>query len=402
MLSLEEAREKIGACIRRLPVERVALGKLAGRFLAEPIEAPIDLPPFDNSAMDGYALRAADASSAGPEQPVPLKQIGRAAAGENFRGAVEPGACVRVFTGSPLPAGADAVIMQEDTRIDAGRPDAVFLLDAVKPWENVRFRGEDVRRGTVVLREGTRITATKAGLLAALGIESASVHGQPAIALLATGNELLEPGQPLEPGRIFESNRVALESLVSRAGAIPRVFGLVRDNLPETCRAMEKAFATCDAVITTGGVSVGEMDFVKAAFEQLGGKLEFWKVSIRPGKPFVFGQLGNKLLFGLPGNPVSAVVTFLVLVRPALLQWQGAAQVGMVSHPARLAEAVVNHGDRRHFVRVSVDLDGAVRLAGGQASHMVASLASADGLVDVPPNTSWPEGTAVPVLRFDD
>ena len=402
MLSLEEALERILASVQPLAAERVAVAVAAGRFLAEPILSPIDLPQFDNSAMDGYAVRAAELTKAGPDSPVALKFAGTTAAGEVFPGVLQPGTCVRLFTGSALPTGADAVVMQEDTRAHAKRPGEVEVLDAVKPWENVRLRGEDVKRGAPVAGPGERIAATRAGLLAALGIESVMVRRQPVVGLLATGSELLEAGQPAQNGKIFESNRITLAPLLARAGAVARLFPLVHDTLEETRRALTNAFANCDAVVTTGGVSVGELDFVRTAFEQLGGKLEFWKVSIRPGKPFVFGRLGEKFLFGLPGNPVSAVVTFLLLVRPALLRWQGAEPVEMLSHPGTLSEPLANTGDRRHFMRVVVDQQGAVRPAPGQASHLLGSLALANGLVDVPPKTILAPGMTVSVMRIDE
>ncbi|HEU0011090.1 MAG TPA: gephyrin-like molybdotransferase Glp [Verrucomicrobiae bacterium] len=402
MLSLEEAQERILAGIQLLKAERVAVAAAAGRFLAEPILAPMDLPQFDNSAMDGYAVRAAEVTKAGPDSPVRLKLIGSTAAGEVFRGALQSGTCVRLFTGSALPAGADAVVMQEDTRVDATRPGEVDVLDEVRPWENVRLRGEDVKRGAPVAGPGERIAATRAGLLAALGIDSVMVRRQPVVGLLATGSELLEAGQPVQSGKIFESNRITLAPLLTRAGAVSRPFPLVRDSLEETRQALTRAFADCDAVVTTGGVSVGALDFVKSAFEQLGGVLDFWKVSIRPGKPFVFGRLGEKFLFGLPGNPVSAVVTFLVLVRPALLCWQGGERVEMPSHPGTLSEPLANAGDRRHFMRVWTDEQGAVRPAGGQSSHLLGSLALSNGLVDVPPKTILAAGTSVRVLRIEE
>ena len=208
------------------------------------------------------------------------------------------------------------------------------------------------------------------------------------VGLLATGSELQEPGQPLAPGQIYESNRIALAALMQRAGAVPRTFPLVADALAATSLALADAFNQCDAVVTSGGVSVGEMDFIKRAFEQIGGELEFWKVAIKPGRPFVFGRCRGKLLFGLPGNPVSALVTFLLLVRPALLRWQGATDVSLPAHPGVLAEPLANDGERRHFMRVKVDPTGKVRSAGVQASHVLSSVAAANGLVDVPPNTT--------------
>jgi molybdopterin molybdotransferase len=220
------------------------------------------------------------------------------------------------------------------------------------------------------------------------------------VGLLATGSELLVAGQPLAPGKIYESNRLALSVLVNRVGAIPKIFPLVPDTRADTLAALKKAFAECDIVITSGGVSVGEMDFVKSAFEEIGGSLEFWKVAIRPGRPFVFGRFREKFLFGLPGNPVSAFVTFLLLVRPALLRWQGATAVDLPVSLGVLAEPISNSGDRRHFMRVTMDAEGRIRSAGIQGSHVLSSLANANGLLDLPPKTILPVGTTVAVMRW--
>jgi molybdopterin molybdotransferase len=397
MLELEDARSRILAALGPLSV---AIASAAGRFTAGAIVSPLDLPAFDNSAMDGYAVLAADVATACAAQPASLREIGRVAAGEVFQGGIESGACVRVFTGSPLPAGADAVVMQEDTRIK--EPGRIEVLDAVKPWENVRFRGEDVKQGMELIGAGLRLNASRLGLLAAVGMASVPVRRQPIVGVLATGNELVEGGHPLSPGKIYESNRVMLRPLLAQAGATARMFPLVSDTLEATRAALERAFEECDAVVTSGGVSVGQLDFVKAAFEKLGGTQEFWKVSIRPGKPFVFGRLGGKCLFGLPGNPVSALVTFLMLVRPALLHWQGAVDVELPSQACVLGEALVNRGDRRHFMRVKVDAGGIVRPAGAQSSHRLGSLAEANGLVDVPPGVTLAAGTPTRVWRLDD
>ena len=398
MLEVEEAQARIVAAIQPLPSEEVLLADSAGRIAAQPVTAAIALPPFDNSAMDGYALRAADVAGAGPGAPVRLQRIGSAPAGAPFHGTVRPGACVRVFTGSALPQGSDAVVMQEDTKTSG---DEVDVLDIVRPWENVRLAGEDVKAGAAVVRAGEKITAARMALLGAVGTERIFVARKPLIALVGTGNELISPGQKLAPGQIYESNRVALASLVAQAGGLVRSYPLVRDTEAETRRALEVALRDCDAVLTTGGVSVGDHDCVQAAFVSLGGTPEFWKVALRPGKPFLFGRLGRKFLFGLPGNPVSAFVTFLVLARPAILRMQGALEVGLTAHPAVLAEAVQNRGDRRHYFRVRVEGDGTVRSTGAQASHALSSLASANALLDMPPNTSRAEGERVQVLRWE-
>jgi molybdopterin molybdotransferase len=393
MLELDVALERILARIQPSPLETIPLGTATGRVLGERITALFDLPVFDNSAMDGYAVRASDVEKACKDFPIPLKLLGQAAAGQVYRGTL------RVFTGSGLPAGADAVVMQEDTRAEGEH--TILILESVKPWENVRMRGEDVKQGAELFKPGERLNAGAVGLLAALGVKHIKAGRQPVIALLATGNELEEAGQPLSEGKSYESNRLALASLFPRSGAVPRIFPLLPDELNATCKALEQAFAECDGVVTTGGVSVGEFDLVKKAFERLGGRMEFWKVAVKPGKPFVFGQWREKPLFGLPGNPVSAFVTFLLLVRPALLRWQGAIHVVGPTHPGILAEALVNRGDRRHFMRVHVDGQGKVRLAGVQASHILSAMAKANGLVDVPARGVLEAGTIVPVLRWD-
>jgi molybdopterin molybdotransferase len=402
MLELEQARERILAALPPLPVEVVPLRAAAGRVLAEPILAPMALPAFDNSAMDGYAVRAEDLKEARPATPTVLALAARIPAGETPVGSLQPGTCVRVFTGSALPPGADAVVMQEDTCPAPHQPDHVAFPESIPPWENVRFQGEDVKGGTELFQAGERLNAGRVGLLAALGFKNVKVSKQPRIGVLATGNELLEADEPLAPGKIYESNRVTLAILLARFGAVPRTFPLVADSLAATCLALENAFAECDAVVTSGGVSVGEFDWVRSAFTQIGGHVEFWQVAVKPGKPFVFGRWREKFLFGLPGNPVSALVTFLLLVQPALFRWQGATQVTLPTHPGVLVEPLTNHGDRRHFVRVTVDAQGQVRSAGVQASHVLSSLAKANGLVDVAPDATLPAGTTVPVLRWEE
>ena len=401
MLELEAALEHILALIPPAEPERIDLGQAHRRILAQQVLSPIDLPGFDNSAMDGYAVRAADVRQASVGSPIMLQLRGRVAAGEVFSGEVAVGDCVRVFTGSPLPRGADAVVMQEDTRLDADQPNTITFLDSAKPWENVRFRGEDVKCGAVLGEAGDELTAGRLGLLAAAGLAQVSVGRRPVAGLLASGSELLEAGQALSPGKIYESNRTGLAALAVQAGAIPKIFPLVKDSAADTQAALSKAFQECDLVITSGGVSVGEMDFIKSAFEQLGGELQFWKVAIRPGRPFVFGRAGGKLLFGLPGNPVSSFVTFLLLVRPALIRWQGARNVRMPVHSGTLAEPLANPGDRRHFMRVLIDSTGQVHSVGPQASHILHSLAAANGLVDVPPKTTLPAGGIVQVMRWE-
>jgi len=401
MLELEQALQRILSSVQPLDLEKVSLQEAAGRVLAEPTVSPVDLPLFDNSAMDGYAVRAVDLANASGNDPRALRMIGKVAAGNVFNGTVRAGTCVRLFTGSPLPCGADAVVMQEDTRVDPVPSEQVWFFDAVKPWENIRLQGEDIKRGAKLAETGSRLTAARAGLLAATGITEITVARQPRVALLSTGSELTEGARPLLPGKIYESNRVMLAALMKRVGAVARIFPPAPDTLEGTRAALETMLNESDAVVASGGVSVGEYDFVKAAFEKLGGELVFWKISIKPGKPFVFGRAGKKFLFGLPGNPVSAFVTFLLLVRPALAAMQGAAETGLPQSIGVLAEPLTNPGERRHFLRVLVDDAGRVSSAGTQASHRLGSLAEANGLLDVPPQTSLPAGASVSVLRWD-
>ena len=401
MLELEDALSHILAALSPPVGERVPLRDAHQRVLSENIAAPMALPRFDNSAMDGYAVRAEDVASAKPGSPVTLRLVGRVAAGEVFTGELSRGGCVRLFTGSPLPRGTDAVVMQEHTRTDTAAPDVVVVLDSAQPWENVRRRGEDVACGATLIEGGEILTPEKIALLAATGVGEVTVGKCPVVGLLATGSELREAGQPLAPGQIYESNRDALAPLVTRASGLPVIFPLVPDAPEATRAALECALAKCDVVVTSGGVSVGEMDFVKVAFESLGGQLEFWKVAIKPGRPFVFGRHGEKFLFGLPGNPVSALVTFLLLVRPAILRWQGARDIALPAYPGVLTEPLVNSGERRHFMRVRVDHSGKISSAGRQVSHALGSLAAANGLVDVPPRTTLAANSHVTVLRWD-
>jgi molybdopterin molybdotransferase len=401
MLELEEALTRILAILPEPVAEALPLRDAYGRILAARVPAPVDLPAFDNSSVDGYAVRAADVAVAAPESPARLLLAGRVPAGATFAGELPPDRCARVFTGSALPRGADAVVMQEYTRVRADLPEEILVLQPVRPEENIRFQGEDTRQGRTLVDAGESLTAGRLSLLAAVGVTQVWVGRQPRVGLLATGSELKEGGEPLAPGQVYESIRSGLAPLASRAGAIVRTYPLVADESEIMRTALAGALEECDIVLTCGGVSVGETDFVKSAFEQLGGHLEFWKVAMKPGRPFAFGRYSGRLLFGLPGNPVSALVTFLLLARPALLRWQGATRTSLPASPGRLAEPLANPGSRRHFIRVTISPAGEVRSAGLQASHLLNSIAAADGLVDVAPQTTLAAGTRVTVLRWE-
>jgi molybdopterin molybdotransferase len=401
MLSLEHARERILDAVRPLPAETADLNQALGRVTSEPLCSTVDLPPADNSAMDGYAVRSEDLAAAGAESPVVLRLIGTAPAGAVLGKPVERGTCARVFTGSTLPGGADAVVAQEDVKQNSQDAARVCFVASAPPWDNVRLRGEDVKTGALLLEAGTRLTALRLSFLAAAGISAVRAARRPVAGLLATGDELREPGRALDPGAIYESNRIGLAALARQAGAIAKVYPLVRDELAATQAALQQALAECDVVISTGGVSVGEMDWVKAAWTAIGGQIDFWSVDMRPGKPFVFGRWEEKFLFGLPGNPVSALVSFLLLARPALLRLQGAREVLPRTVSAALSEPLANHAGRRHFMRVKLDERGGARSAGTQSSHILSALARADGLADVPAKTTLAAGAVVSVLPWD-
>ena len=401
MLSLEEAVERSLAAAPLLGSEIVPLADAGGRFVASPLKAGVSLPGFDNSAMDGYAARSADLNGATTESPVELSCIGVIPAGAHPVDKVGKGTCMRIFTGSPIPRGADAVIMQEDCSTP-GDDHTVRCNDSIKPWENIRLKGEDVREGDPLITASIRITAGTIGLLAATGHHSVEVGLRPKVGLVTTGSELVEPPGELQPGEIYESNRAMLASLVSKANGLPTPYPIVPDTLEATVAALGRAFAENDAVLTSGGVSVGDHDHVRPAIERLGGSLDFWKVAVKPGKPFVLGQVGGKPVFGMPGNPVSAIITYLLMVRPALLKMQGASEWRLAKRPGRLADELVNKGDRRHFVRVTIDDLGLVRSVGGQHSNMLGSLAKSNSLVDLPPGSRLAKGDPVDVLLIDD
>jgi molybdopterin molybdotransferase len=397
MISVEEARTRILAALQPLSTIAVPLGAALGRYAVADVSSPIDLPLFDNSAMDGYAVRSEDLKSATAGAPVSLRCSTRIAAGQGSGEPISPGTCARVFTGSALPVGADGVVMQEDVTAEGG---TILFPESVRPLENVRLRGEDLRKGAVVLRAGEKLNPARIGVLAATGYSSVKIHRPCKISLLATGNELVEPGAELEFGQIYESNRTMIAALLQQLKAEVQISPIVPDDLPETTAALRKAFQTGDIVISSGGVSVGEYDFVKDAFRELGGSVDLWQIAMRPGKPFTFGQIGGKFLFGLPGNPVSAFVTFVVLVRPAILKLHGATTNIDTTLPGELAEPISNRGDRRHFVRVRWD-NGKIHVVGPQKSHMIASLADANGLVDVPPGIQLERGSIANVLVWD-
>jgi molybdopterin molybdotransferase len=374
LIAIEEARERILAAVSPLPAEPVPLASAFGRVLAEQLVAGLDLPPFRNSAMDGYAL----AAGAGGE----LRVVGESRAGGPFEGVLEAGAAVQISTGAALPDGADAVVPVEL----AEAADGVVRVPDTKAGANVRMAGEDLRKGDVVLRPGVVLGPAEVAMAAALGLAELSCAAQPRLAVLVTGDELSEPGEPLGPGRIYSSNGFALQGQAERAGAVVTLRESVGDSYEDTLAALEGALAVADVVCVSGGVSVGDHDHVKPALAELGVEERFWGVALKPGKPTWFGQRGDVLTFGHPGNPVSAMVTFQLFARPALLALQGAAP-----DPAR-AEAVLAQPlrmipPREQAVRVRLEPgEGGWRatLTGGQSSHQLSSMLGADALALIP------------------
>jgi molybdopterin molybdotransferase len=420
LISVDEALAEILSHVRTLEPERVPILDAMGRVLAEEVVSDIDIPPFDNSAMDGYAVRSADVAGATPQTPVRLVVIGSVAAGYLAGTHMEAGTAVRIMTGAPLPDGADAIVPYEDTS-DFDRPkeerlavpaDEIEVRQAVGPRDHVRPAGEDIRQGELVLAPGRVIRPQEIGVLASLGHETVLVHRQPRVAILATGDELLEVSEPLEPGKIRNSNEYTNAALVTRAGGIPVRLGIARDTRADlTAKIRSGLEQGADLFLTSGGVSVGDYDVVK---DVLGteGQMQFWQVRMKPGKPLAFGLLpGNVPLIGLPGNPVSAMVSFEQFARPAILKMLGHVDLAMPTIKAILDEPVTNSG-RRGFVRVIVTRreDGYhARTTGEQGSGVLTSMAKANGLAIVHEDIyqveagseitvqmlDWPEGMGV-------
>lgn len=385
---------------QRVTSETVALSQADARVLLRDVVADCDVPPWHNSAMDGYAV---DSGSLCIDTPLVISQ--RIPAGTN-PAALLPGSAARIFTGAPMPAGADAVVMQENCRVRSDRTggDRVIVTKAVVSGENVRPRGADVALGSILLQAGHRLRPQDIGLLAATGHASLLVGKRPRVALMTTGDELVEPGQTLLPGQIYNSNFYTLAALLRALGIEPIDAGRVPDSLTETEAALRHAAQQADCIITSGGVSAGEEDHVRTALQRC-GQLAIWKLALKPGKPFAYGSIDNTLLFGLPGNPVSAFVTFLLLVRPALLAMMGAAQCRLPERHERSAFSLPTSGDRQEYLRVCVQGEGSdrcLRLLPDQSSGVLSSVCRADGLAVVPAFTAVAPGDQLRFVAFSD
>jgi len=383
MLTMEEAQAAVMATVRALPAEPVPLLEALGCVLAEPVTAPIQLPPFDNSAMDGYAVVAEDTRGAAPASPSRLEVLEDVPAGTTPERQVRPGTATRIMTGAPIPAGADAVVIVEHTR--PGTPGTVEIFVPASPGDNIRPAGEDIPAGEEALSPGQVLGPGELGLVSALGLTHVTAIRRPRVAIVTTGSELVEPGQALRPGAIYNSNRVAIATSVLRSGwEVAHCLHVADDE-----SALEQALRECaevDLLITTGGVSVGEYDFVKPVLDRI-GDVKFWRVLMKPGKPVAFGTVFGRPLFGLPGNPVSALVTFEMLVAPALRKISGRRDCLPLAVQATLLSDVRHKPGRREY-RQSVTRfsDGClvVEPSRKRGSAMMTSTVGANSLLVIP------------------
>lgn len=375
--------------------EELSPGEALGRFFGRDYLAAFPSPPFDNSAMDGYALRAEDGATMGAE----LVVAGEQPAGRRDEGlSLGAGEAIRIFTGAPIPAGATAVIMQEDVELVGDR--GIRVMAPVVAGEHIRRAGADLCAGQVIASRGERITPQMIGLLASQGIAAIEAGRSPAASVITTGDEVVQLGEPeLSPGQIYNSNGPMLEALLQRSGVVKRHRSHARDEESALEATIDEALARSDLVILAGGVSVGERDLVKAVLESRGVATDFWRVRVKPGKPFLFGHRENVLVFGLPGNPVSGFVTYVLFVEPAIRKWMGARRCEPVGIPCEMASAVANPGDRPHYLRGELDM-GRMRFLplGMQQSHALHGLSRANALVRVDEGASWKEGA--PAVAF--
>jgi molybdopterin molybdotransferase len=390
LLGEQETLDRVLRSIRPLAIVKVLLSECSNRVIAENIRATIPLPRFDNSTVDGYALRCEDAT-----RGARLRITGEQPAGPDSGLMVERGCAIRIFTGAPIPRGADCVIMQED--VDRFG-ESIVLKESVGRGDFIRVRGGDLSEGQMVISRGEVATGPKLAAIASQGLNDLSVFQRPKVKIIATGSELRSQGELIRPGEIYETNRVLVADLVANSGAEAEVFDIVPDTEEAHLLALERARGS-DAIIVAGGVSVGDKDLVKPTLLKLGAELRLWRVAVKPGKPFMFGQWGRTLVFGLPGNPVSAFVTFLLFVRPALWKLGGRVSLELPRFPARLGQDLVNAGDRPHYLRGTYS-QGVFRPFGRQESHALFGLSRSNALCRLEPDQSIPANSIVDIIPF--
>ena len=390
LLSVDEALARLLAEAKPVgEIEEVPTLEATGRILARAQRSSMDVPPMDNSAMDGYAVRLSDGTKLKVAQKIMAGSVGKA---------LEPGTAARIFTGAPIPPGADAVVMQEHVEVQGSE---VLLKKNPKPGEWIRRTGSDVKKGGEILPAGKRLLPQDTGLAASVGIQNLPVFRRIRLGLFFTGDELVMPGEPLAPGRIYNSNRFTLRGLGEVFGCEVRDYGIVPDTLDATREALRRAAAQCDVIVTSGGVSVGEADYVKPAVEAE-GKLLMWRIAMKPGRPLAFGSVRKSFFIGLPGNPVSSFVTFLIFVRPFLLRTQGVSQTDPKIIRARADFDWPEPDARREFLRVKWNAQGGLDLYPTQDSAVLTSTAWADGLVDNPAGKAIRNGELVRFLPYSE
>ena len=383
MIQVQEALDKILSKIQFKGVEKIPLDQALGRVMAEDVVSRINNPPLDNSAMDGYALIAGDIQSATPENPVKLEMVEEIAAGYTAKGTLKPGQTMRIMTGAPIPPGADAVLMQEDTQKDG---DSILCLDRADVEENIRRAGEDIKIGESVLKKGTTLSPAHIGMLAVIGRSQIAVGQRPTVSILSTGDEILELDETPQGPQIFNSNGHMLAAQIKSAGGIPIYLGIAKDTEKDLMEKFEWALKA-DIVVSSGGVSVGDYDLVKSTLQKMGQEMLFWKVAMKPGKPLAFGRIGKTPIFGLPGNPVSSFVSFEQFVRPSLRKVLGCSDLSHKTVQAKLTRTINKKPGRLHFLSSIVswtDGEYTVTPAGEQGSGILKSAANANGLLIFP------------------
>mgnify|MGYP000541807279 CR=1 FL=1 len=383
MLKVEEALNKILSHIEPLGSEKVSILEALGRIITENINAPRDIPPLDNSAMDGYALRSEDIRDASLENRVRLEVIDDLPAGFISKKMIKRGQAIRIMTGAPIPGGADAVIPVEDTERGDG---FALVLTPVPPGENIRKAGEDVKKGDRIISAGDLVRPAEIGMMASVGRSFITVFQRPLVAILCTGEELVDVDGALDEGKIISSNSYTLAAQVKDCGAIPVQLGIAKDQKEDIENKLRQGLRA-DVIISSAGISVGDYDFVKDVLKNLGMEMVFWKVAMQPGRPLVFGTIRGKPVFGLPGNPVSSMVSFEQFVRPSLLKMMGHRQLFRPVIEAILMEEIRKKTGRRQFIRASVSLKGnqyIVTTTGEQGSGILKSMVKANGLIMIP------------------